>query len=452
MGNLAAMLKEIGHEVSGSDGALYPPMSTQLKKWGIKARKFSARNVGAADLYVIGNAISRGNPEVEVILNRGLEYTSMSECLARFFLRGKQVIVIAGTHGKTTTSFLTDHVLTQTLGEAPGLFVGGVRGDGMAGFRVSKSPYFVVEGDEYDTAFFDKASKFLHYRPRYLLLTSVEFDHADIFTNFREYKKSFRLLLRMIPAQGLVVACQASAGVRDVLKDYRLSPIRWYGASRPEKIEREFIHTNAEELPLIGKHNLQNASAVLGLCQALRIAPEKFREAVKTFPGVLRRQQVRLELRREAEDPLTFIEDFAHHPTAVKETIAAVRRTYSGRRIHVLFEPRSATSHRNIFQKRYAGALAKADQAYICEVFNPQKFKKSELLDVPGLVADLKAARKERSRGNGPGVYYGQNPLDVLGKFKANFRSSPRGDVVLAMSNGAFGGIYPEMEKFLRRK
>ncbi|MEQ9367168.1 MAG: Mur ligase domain-containing protein, partial [Leptospirales bacterium] len=210
MGNLAAMLKQSGHSVTGSDGPLYPPMSDKLRDWGIPVRAFDERNIrskdgGDVDLVVIGNAISRGNAEVEYVLNERVPYMSMSAALSEFYLKDKEVIVVAGTHGKTTTTFLIDHLLSAG-GVSPGLFAGGVRGDGMDGWRVSpESPYFVIEGDEYDTAFFDKSAKFLHYRPRYLVVTSIEFDHADIYENERLYRRSFERLLRLVPSAGLVV-------------------------------------------------------------------------------------------------------------------------------------------------------------------------------------------------------------------------------------------------------
>ena len=227
MGNLAAMLKQSGHNITGSDNVLYPPMSTQLDKWGIRVSSFSGKKIKNADLFIIGNAISRGNPEAEYILNHRLNYMSMPGAISEFFLKEKKVIVIAGTHGKTTTAFLMDHVLSKTIGP-PGFFAGGIRGDGMSGYRLSESPYFVIEGDEYDSAFFDKSSKFLHYRPYYLILTSVEFDHADIFENFKEYKRSFERLLRTVPSRGLVVACSENRGVKSVLKNYTFSPVKYY--------------------------------------------------------------------------------------------------------------------------------------------------------------------------------------------------------------------------------
>ncbi|MCB1318851.1 MAG: hypothetical protein KDK34_01285, partial [Leptospiraceae bacterium] len=340
MGNLAAMLQAGGHTVSGSDHALYPPMSDKLREWGIDAHPFDAANLQRKhpDLCIIGNAISRGNVEVEYILNERLPYTSMAAALFDFFLKDKQVIVIAGTHGKTTTTFLMDHVLSEA-DRPPGLFAGGVRADGMNGFRVSDSQYFVIEGDEYDTAFFDKAAKFLHYRPKYLILTSVEFDHADIYENKRAYQKSFQHLLRLVPGKGSVIAAAEDRGVRQVLRDYHLAPIHWYASERftrkkasalreigikPPYVQKENrgvsndspIALSAfsrkartvqfdwpgtiEDFALLGEHNTANAQAVSILAAKLGLDPERVRGALQNFPGVLRRQQVRLDLPAES--------------------------------------------------------------------------------------------------------------------------------------------------------
>ena len=476
MGNMAAMAKKAGHEVSGSDRALYPPMSDRLKDWGIEAREFSEENVGKADLYVIGNAISRGNPEVEKILNLGLPYESMAGALKRFFLNDKDVIVVAGTHGKTTTTFLVDHILSEN-GEKPGLIVGGVRGDGMEGFRISDSRHFVIEGDEYDTAFFDKHPKFLHYRPRHLILTSIEFDHADIYRDLFDYDRSFQRLLRLIPSEGSVTACATDSGVRRVMEGYQFSPVQWYGKTEDggkstkaksrktkggqgklpadssgfiregRKVTFDGIGT-IENFPLIGDHNTSNALAAALVALRIGIPAEGIRKALASFPGVLRRQQIRMELdASEKFGPLTFMEDFAHHPTAVKETIAAVADAYPERAIHVLFEPRSATSHRNIFQKEYGKSFNRASHLYMTEVFDLHKVDRKEKLDVKGLIKVLDD-RLSKKKG---GAVYGASPDKLLEKFAKKFRRSKKGDVVLVLSNGAFGGIYRKLEVFFHR-
>ena len=439
MGNLAAMLKELGHEVTGSDQKLYPPMSDRLLAWGIEARPFGEANVGRSDLYVIGNALSRGNPEVERVLSEGLDYVSMPQALAQFVLRGKQVIVVAGTHGKTTTTFLTHHLISRALGKRAGLFAGGVRGDGHDGFCLPvDSPYFVIEGDEYDSAFFDKHSKFLHYRPRFLILTSIEFDHADIFADESEVERAFARLLRIVPASGFVVAAQVDRGVRRALKGYQHAPVFWYGRSG----NFSFLE-DPRQFSLVGRHNRWNAQAALTLCRRLGMPESLLREGLRSFPGVLRRQQMRLELPASGESgPLLFLEDFAHHPTAVRETIDALRKRYPGRTLHALFEPRSATSRRNVFQKEYTAALARAHAVYLSDIHEAGKIPPAGRLKVRQIVTELKKRRA---------AYYGTGPQAVLSQFRRHFRRTPgKGDIVLAMSNGAFGGIYPGLEEALR--
>jgi UDP-N-acetylmuramate: L-alanyl-gamma-D-glutamyl-meso-diaminopimelate ligase len=482
MGNLAAMLQRSGHDVTGSDGPLYPPMSDKLRDWGIPVRPFDERSVARdeVDLVVIGNAISRGNAEVEYVLNQRVPYMSMSAALSEFYLKDKEVIVVAGTHGKTTTTFLIDHLLTAG-GTPPGLFAGGVRGDGLDGFRVSpNSPYFVIEGDEYDTAFFDKGAKFLHYRPRYLVLTSIEFDHADIYENERMYRRSFERLLRIVPSEGLVVACAGDRGVREVLAGYEYSSVQWYAPPGfvADQAKRKSARTaiklagglfsfkrrgrcvdfdcpgRVERFALLGEHNTANALAASLIATRAGVAEGQIRRALATFPGVLRRLQIRLEIAvtKGTGAPLTFIEDFAHHPTAVAVTIDAVREAYPGRSLHVLFEPRSATSHRKVFQRRYATAFRKANHVYLADVFNKKKVPAPERLDVKVLVAAIRQGAASRSGKNSRRtVEFGSDPDALFAKFRKHFRLTPEGgDVVLALSNGAFGGIYSKLDEYLR--
>lgn len=449
MGNLAAMLKSQGHRVSGSDKDLYPPMSDRLREWKIDAMPFNAKNVSDADLCIIGNVISRGNAEVEEILNRGLPYMSLPQALYEFFLKKRRVIVAAGTHGKTTTTFLMHHILSS-CGIRAGLFAGGVRADGMDGFALPESDVFVIEGDEYDSAFFDKGSKFLHYRPRYLILNAVEFDHADIFQSFEDYALSFRRLLRMIPGNGLVAANHDDAGVRDVLKNYSFSAVEWFG-SRKKKGVFSFKRSggrlqldglgSTDQFPLIGDYNARNALAASRVALALGLSPARILKAMESFPGVLRRQQVRVN---RTDLPLTLIEDFAHHPTAVLQTIQAARQSFPGRQVHVFLEPRSATSHRNIFQKEYAAALCRADAVYMCDVHNPRKVAASERLNVRKVLADARLLRRQLR------VFFGKEPADLVSAFRSQFVPARKGDVILLLSNGAFGGIYMQMEDALR--
>jgi len=446
MGNLAAMLKRLGHSVSGSDRDLYPPMSDKLREWKIEALPFDQANVRGKDLCVIGNVISRGNIEVETILDSGQPYMSLPQALYEFFLKSRRVVVVAGTHGKTTTTFLTHHIL-EHAGLKPGLFAGGVRADGMDGFSLPHSEYFVIEGDEYDSAFFDKGSKFLHYRPRYLIIGAIEFDHADIFKDYEDYALPFRRLIRMIPSNGLLVGNHSSAGVRDVLTDYRFSKIEWIANKRAKGIlgfsrKGESVSLDGvgeiKGFPMIGDYNARNALAAARVALAIGVKPGVIRDAIQSFPGVLRRQQFRVN-----RHGIAMIEDFAHHPTAVSETIAAARQSFPRRKITVLFEPRSASAHRKEFEKDYLSAFKKADSVFMPEVYNPAKVSSAQRLDVKKLLRRVALGKKS---GN---FVYAPGPTALLSVFKKKFKANQTGDVILVLSNGAFGGIYGPLQEFL---
>ena len=471
MGNLAAMFQQLGHQVSGSDHKLYPPMSDKLQKWAIPIENFSAKNLKGVDLCIVGNVISRGNVELEKLLNQAsIAYMSMPQALWEFFLKTKQVIACVGTHGKTTSSFLLDHIL-NTASLQSCLFAGGVRGDGMDGFRLSKGKYFVIEGDEYDSAFFDKGPKFLHYRPRYLLLNSVDYDHADIYPDPVSYALAFRRLLQLIPGEGLVVAYQGNAGVRDLLKDYKFAPIQYYDSFKKNKAsysiakknyDLSFI-TELDNFALKGEHNRSNALGASLLALNLGLSLSVIQRALQSFPGVLRRQQLRFESHRQNTSSigsasthkptasLVFVEDFAHHPSALAASLAAMRETYPQHRLHVLFEPRSATSHRKIYQTEYTQHFTKADRIYLCEVFDLKKVSVQERLNVRAIVKILnsKESPKKNPKKSSPIAFYGKDPQTLFSLFQKNFKASSQGDVILALSNGSFGGIYGQIEKFL---
>ncbi|MBI3394472.1 MAG: UDP-N-acetylmuramate--alanine ligase [Spirochaetia bacterium] len=370
--------------------------------------------------------------------------------------------MVSGTHGKTTTTFLIDHVLSAA-GKKPGLFAGGVRADGMDGFRLSDSPYFIIEGDEYDTAFFDKSPKFVHYRPKVLVLTSVEYDHADIFPDLKSYRQAFERLLQLIPSQGIVVACREDKGVREILKEYKHSPVDWYDKKcfRRDGDSVDFdLAKRIHRFPLPGDHNALNACAAIRVAHHLGVSAEKIRFALGGFPGVLRRQQLRLEVQVPIHErakktggrvfaPAALVEDFAHHPTAVRETIAAVAQRYPGRRITAMFEPRSASSHRELFRKDYTSAFKLADDVILCDVFNKKKVAKPELMDVKRIARDL-AAMKKAGRSPKGKAQYAADPKAAFNLFRKSFKPSPQGDVILMMSNGAFGGIYSTMDDYLK--
>ena len=460
MGNLAAMLKQSGHAITGSDQALYPPMSDRLLEWGIEAAEFDQKRVvnqgkPQADLFIVGNVISRGNIEVEEVLNHNLPLTSMSAALYQFFLKDRRVQVIAGTHGKTTTAFLLHHILDQA-GLDPGLFVGGIRADGHAGFALPKSKFFVIEGDEYDTAFFDKGPKFLHYRPTDLVLTHVEYDHADIYEDFQHCKRSFELLLRWIPSNGNVAAFAGSSGVVSVIDKLPAGHLMWYGSESMGDFSthiyrREGRHIFLDQIgsiqvPFIGEHNTANALGAALIAQKLGVTNTKILDALSTFPGVLRRQQIRRQfsIKNLQNQPIeiVFIEDFAHHPTAVKLTFDAVRQAYPGFEIIGLFEPRSASSHRNTFQQDYLDSFTGFDQLFLTDVFDLTKVAADQRLNVRFLVESLNQ--------RGTKSYFSGSPKELfeqLTVYLSSNREHPT--LILAMSNGGFGGIYAQIDKFL---
>ena len=453
MGNLAFMLKQAGHTVSGSDHKLYPPMSDKLKEWGLHTYEgFDRANLGNPDLVIIGNAISRGNPEVEEVLNRGLDYMSMPQAIGNFFLKNKKVIVIAGTHGKTTTTFLTHHILKEA-GLKPGLFAGGIRKDGSPGFELAEGEYFVIEGDEYDSAFFDKSSKFLHYRPHFLVLTSLDFDHADIFENLDAIKVMFKRLLNLVPSKGKVFFWEGSKNLRELCENFKHAPVAAYEVDEKFSMlrlssesgrQKAYSVETGKELnsPLIGLHNFRNTEVAVNVCKAAGLSEEAIFKGIESFPGVKRRQDILFQ-----SDNAVVMEDFAHHPVAIEETVKAVKKAYPQYRIISLFEPRSATSHRNVFQKEFAESFRKSDLAIVTEVFNKEKVDKKNRLDVKKLVKDIPKKSKIKK------ALYAKDTQDLLLILSEELKAfSKEKLVVLAMSNGAFGGIYPELIEMVKNR
>lgn len=450
MGNLAYMLKTTGHTVSGSDSHLYPPMSDMLAEWGMKTYEgFSPTNVRNHDLVIIGNAISRGNPEVEEVLNTGMEYMSMPQAISHFFLKGKKVIVVAGTHGKTTTTFLIHHILKE-LGESPGLFVGGIRKDGFPGFDLGKGDYFIIEGDEYDSAFFDKSSKFLHYRPYYTILNALDFDHADIFENIESIKVMFKRLLNITPKNGKIFYNEKSINLKQICSKFIHVPTEGFSLNSKNSILNQgkgklFLRKSGVEIKttLIGEHNFRNSEVTLRLL--FNLFPQK-KEAIirglSTFPGVKRRQDILFENKRAI-----LMEDFAHHPVAIEETIKAIKLGYPGYEIISLFEPRSATSHRKVFQKEFSMSFKGSRAVFFTEVYDLKKVPVKNRLNVKKLVKDTLRNSKVIH------TFYNKKPQDIiknLDKYLSNF--SQEKVLILAMSNGSFGGIYPEIKKLMEKK
>ena len=452
MGTLAAMLQEAGYRVRGSDQNVYPPMSTFLASKGIHLiQGYRSENLEPPpDLVVVGNVIRRDNPEAQAVLHRGLSYCSMPQALGRFFLNSAQSLVVAGTHGKTTTSALLTWMLT-VAGLDPGCLVGGIMINFAQSHRLGRGHYFVVEGDEYDAAFFDKGPKFLHYQPWAVVLTGVEFDHADIFPNLEAVENAFRRLLAIIPADGLLVVnaddpgafrLSREAGCRMVTyglrepADFQAADAEYaVGATRfrvqgPKGFGARFTS------PLAGAHNLSNALGLIALAQELGVEADSIQQALTTFKSVRRRQEVRGE-----PGGITVIDDFAHHPTAVQMTIEALRSFYGGRRLWAIFEPRTNSSRRKVFQEQYAGAFDAADLVLIKEPPDMERIAPEERLSTRKLVEDIAARGKE--------AHYFLDVEAMLGFILPRARSR---DVLLLMSNGSFDNLHERLLKALESR
>ena len=443
MGSTAAALRQLGHKVTGSDNAVYPPMSTMLEKCGIELMSgYRPENLpAAADLYVVGNAISRGNPEVEAVLERKLPYSSMAEMLQWEVLQGKRNFVVSGTHGKTTTTSILAWLL-QANGKNPGYLIGGVPGNFDVGARFTDSEFFVIEGDEYDTAFFDKRSKFLHYLPEAVIVNNIEFDHADIFNSLDDILLSFTRLLRVVPRNGRVFVNGDEATCRGLVKDCP-APIATVGTGEGNDIRLVVTGTAPEHtdfelngvafcLPMVGEFNARNAAMAVCVARFAGLSDEDIRSALLTFDGVKRRQTVRGERRG-----ITVIDDFGHHPTAIRETLRGLRQRYAGSRLWALFEPRSNTSRRNALQPDLIEALKEADGSIIAAVNHPEKVPSGQLLDVDAVAAAVQASGRQ--------AYHEKDVDAIIARLKP---LAKEGDVVVVFSNGGFDGIH---EKLLER-
>src|SRR5947208_5992716 len=374
MGSVAVALSERGFKVTGSDESVYPPMSTFLEERGIKLHQgYGEENIPRdADVVVIGNAIKRGNPEVEAVLNRKLFYLSLPEVLKNYFLRGKHNLVVTGTHGKTTTTSLLTWIM-EKAGREPGYLIGGIPKNLGQGARLNDSKYFVIEGDEYDSAFFDKRSKFIHYLPELLIVNNIEFDHADIFNNLDEIKLSFRRLLNIVPQNGMVLVNGDDPNCVEVAKDCLAQMIE-VGFSKNCAQRIRDVACSAEgsrfnlgdetfEIPLVGEFNVHNAAMAALAARFYDVPKAKIDSAFKSFAGIARRQEVRGEARG-----VKGIDDFGHHPTAIAYTLEALRHRYRGNRLWAIFEPRSNTTRRAVFQQQLPDALKLADGVFIAQV------------------------------------------------------------------------------------
>jgi len=453
MASLAGMLKQRGFHVTGSDAAAYPPMSDFLASLGIPvAQPFAEKNLEPApDLVIVGNAISRGNVELEYVLDRRLMFQSLPQILHDEFLRGNDVITIAGTHGKTTTTSMLSWIF-QLAGRDPSFLIGGIAENFASSFRVADGANFIIEGDEYDTAFFDKGPKFLHYFPDSVILTSVEFDHADIYKDLDAVKTAFKRLVNLVPRRGRIVAWDGSANVDECLAK-AFSTVERYGfreGSHWRAIEVNYSskrttwrvfrdgQTWAEfKFALAGEYNVLNATAAAAMAAGYGIPVEKIAEALRTFKSVKRRLEVRAEV-----NGVTIIDDFAHHPTAIAQTLQALRTRYPGRRLWVVLEPRSNTLRRNVLQRELVEALSVADRVTVAAIFKPEAVPEGERLDPEHVVGDL------NRKGKPAMLLAGAD--EIVATLAPEFKS---GDVVAILSNGGFGGIYeklPEKLKSLR--
>ena len=443
MASLAGLLKAQGYRVTGSDQNVYPPMSTYLAQAGIDVQiGFDAQHLAnRPDLVIIGNAVSRGNPEAEAVLDDKIPYLSFPQALGKFLIGTRQSIVVTGTHGKTTTTALTAWVL-KCAGLDPGFFVGGVPLNFGSGWDPGESDQVVLEGDEYDSAFFDKGPKFLHYRPQSVVLTSVEFDHADIYRDLDHLKEAFRSLARLIPASGMLVACYDYPAVREVVKAGSCRVVSygdnetsdWTARNVQADGRRSYfdpcfrkVSEGTVELGAIGRHNVKNALGVYVLARELGMDRGNLLEGFASFSGVKRRQEFKGEKRG-----VLVVDDFAHHPTAVAETIKAVQDAFTGRRVWAVFEPRSNTSRRNIFEREFALALSLADRVVVSRLHQPEKIPEAERLSVERVVESI-----NQSAGHEQAVV-----LNGADNIAAHVTAGARaGDIILVMSNGAFDGV-----------
>jgi UDP-N-acetylmuramate: L-alanyl-gamma-D-glutamyl-meso-diaminopimelate ligase len=448
MAPLAGMLRERGYQVTGSDVGVFPPASTLLESLGISWREgFSEENLQPApDLVVIGNALSRGNPEVEHVLDQKIPYRSLPEALKEFFLPGHSSIVVSGTHGKTTTTALLAWIF-EAAGRRPNFLVGGVAENFGRSFNLGGGEEFILEGDEYDSAFFDKGPKFLHYQPELLVITSIEFDHADIYADLAAIELQFRRLVNLVPRRGLIVAWGESPAVA-ACTERAFCPVQTYGLSGQtdwmagdiEAVEGStqfrVAYRGGEEarvrLALSGRHNVLNALAAIAIARSRGIQRDAIERALATFRSVRRR----LEIKGEAAGILV-VDDFAHHPTAIAATLDAARSRWPGRRIWAAFEPRSNTMRRNIFESELAAALAHADGVALGPVNRPQLLADAERLSPERVLQSL------RRLGKPAGAF--SSSSEIADYFAAEAHS---GDLLLVMSNGSFDGL---CEKLLER-
>jgi UDP-N-acetylmuramate: L-alanyl-gamma-D-glutamyl-meso-diaminopimelate ligase len=450
MASLAGLLKNQGYDISGSDQNIYPPMSELLKDLEIPVMKgYGPANLKPEpDLVIVGNVITALNPEAVELARIQCPYLSLPQALNRFAIRDRTSIVIAGTHGKTTTTSLTAWLL-EASGLDPGFMIGGLPKNFARSFKQGKGSCFVVEGDEYDTAFFDKGPKFLHYNPKIVILTSIEFDHADIYRDLAHLRESFQKLIALIPRDGLLIANGDDPLVREEASKARCRVVT-YGFGTHALWTARDIHYNRDmtelsvfrdnrpsvslQTPLYGDHNLSNLLSVVVLADALEIPDTPLQHGMMTFEGIRRRQDLISD-----EGGIRILDDFAHHPTAVRETIRAVKGRYPDRRLLAVFEPRSNSSRRNIFQDRYAMAFGDADLVFIPEPPMMEKIPENERFSSARLVSDLQEQGKQ--------AFFFPDTRALLDGL---LKTAGKGDIILIMSNGAFDNLHHRLRDGLR--
>jgi UDP-N-acetylmuramate: L-alanyl-gamma-D-glutamyl-meso-diaminopimelate ligase len=457
MASLAGMLKQRGFHVTGSDAAAYPPMSDFLRELDIPvAQPFDAKNLDPRpDLVVVGNAMSRGNVELEQVLDQRIPFCSLPQLLHDEFLRGKEVLVVAGTHGKTTTTSMLAWIF-HSAGLQPSFLIGGIAENFGSSFHLGAGMHFILEGDEYDTAFFDKGPKFLHYFPDSMILTSVEFDHADIYKDLDAVETAFKRLVNLIPRRGRIVAFDGVAGETAESPSLEgclvkaFCPVERYGAGlranwkvtnlrlEPARTSWTVLHDGQSwadlEFALAGEYNVWNATAAAALAASCGVPKDAIAAALKSFKSVKRRLEVKAQV-----DGITIIDDFAHHPTAIAGTLKALRARYPNARLWAILEPRSNTLRRRVLQSDLARSLAQADEVIVAGVFRSEAVPENERLELPALAAEIK--------GKGRRARLLADADAIVQTIAAEMRS---GDVVAILSNGGFGGIYEKLPARLR--
>ena len=457
MASLAGLLREKGCQVTGSDAAAYPPMSDLLREMGVPvAQPYAEANLDTRpDLVVIGNALSRGNPEVERVLDERIPFTSMAAVLREEFLVGRESLVVAGTHGKTTTTSMLAWIYQTASRENPALepsfLIGGVAENFGTSFQLRATRTFLLEGDEYDTAFFDKGPKFLHYFPDGLILTSVEFDHADIYADLEAVKLAFKRLVNLVPRRGVIVAYDGSVNVSECVSkalcrverygftedaDWRIQNLRHERGRSLWEVHRNGALWAELEMPVAGEHNVLNATAAAALAANHGVPIAAIRAALASFLSVRRRLEVRAVV-----DGVTIVDDFAHHPTAIRETLRALRQVYPDARLWAVLEPRSNTLRRNVFQQELVESLALADRVILAAVYQQQRIPEGERLHSEQVIAALNASGTPA-----------ELCADVAAIVDSLDRQLQPGDVVAILSNGGFDGIYEKLPARLKQR